>query len=177
MTEHAEQDQINSNYADWWDETVHFTKKDKWKPAVQDYFDYHDIPYSHEKFSNEFVKRIIPHVAHYDDRWKRFRRDNFNPVAHKAHKALFNMVDEEFTRLVEEAENEKKQAIEKKKQDQLEKQSEDEAVATALENSIAINRPRRNNQRSAGDSVDARSNNSSAKKNKKKSKSLEPKPG
>ena len=161
MNETAEQDQMDSHYAPWWDKTVHYATKEKWKPAVQDYFDFHQIPYNHEKFSLEFARRVIQHVAPYDERWRKFHLKSFDPQKYKAHQAFYIKVEDEYTRLVEDADVKALEAHEKKKQDQLEKQSEDEAYANALENSIANNRGRRNRQVSAGASIDARSNTSS----------------
>ena len=161
MNETNEHDQINSHYASWWDKAVHYTTREKWKPAVQDYFDFHQIPYNHEKFSLEFARRVISHVTPYDERWRKFHLKSFDPQTYKAHQAFYLMVEDEYTRLVEDADVKAQEAQEKKKQDQLEKQSEDEAYANTLEKSIANNRGKRNRQVSAGVSIDARSNTSS----------------
>jgi len=76
------------NFKDWWNESIHWKTRDKWKPALEDYLDFHNIPVTHEKFSLEFVKRIIPHVGHYDERWKRFPVSSYDPDVYNAHLAL-----------------------------------------------------------------------------------------
>ena len=95
MADTKHDQQIDSNFLEWWNEAVHYTKKDKWKPAVQDYLDFEYLEASNEKFSIELVKRIISHVSKYDDRWKRFPKDSFNTDLYKAHKAFYTMVEEE----------------------------------------------------------------------------------
>ena len=115
MTETGEQDQISSHYAEWWNKTIHYTTREKWKPAVQDYFDYHQIPYNHEKFSLEFARRVIQHVGPYDERWKKFHLKSFDPQTYKAHHAFYCMVEDEFARLVQEADVKALEAQERKK--------------------------------------------------------------
>jgi hypothetical protein len=95
MADTKHDQQIDSNFLEWWNEAVHYTKKDKWKPAVQDYLVFEYLEASNEKFSIELVKRIISHVSKYDDRWKRFPKDSFNTDLYKAHKAFYTMVEEE----------------------------------------------------------------------------------
>ena len=116
MNETNEHDQINSHYASWWDKAVHYTTREKWKPAVQDYFDFHQIPYNHEKFSLEFARRVILHVTPYDERWRKFHLKSFDPQTYKAHHAFYLMVEDEYTRLVEDADAKAQEAQEKKKQ-------------------------------------------------------------
>ena len=96
---------------------------------MEDYFEFHGIPVTHEKFSIEFVKRVIPHVGVHDERWKRFPMLSFDKDRYKAHMAMYNTIEDEFTRLIDEAEATKKEADEKKKQEQLEKISQDETFA------------------------------------------------
>ena len=61
------------------------------------------------------MKRVIPHAGLLDDRWKKFPMAHFDPVNYKAHKAICDTVEEEFTRLVKKSEDDKKEALEKKK--------------------------------------------------------------
>ena len=104
MAEANTDQQIDTHYQEWWDETIHYKIKDKWRPAVQEYFDYHAIPLTHERFSLKFVKRVIPGVGIHDDKWKRFPKNSFNPDKFKAHQAMFTMVEDEFKKLSDEAE-------------------------------------------------------------------------
>ena len=174
MEAQNEDTQISSYHRDWWDEPVHHKTRDSWKPGVERYFEFQGIPYTHEKFSLEFVKRVIPHIGVIDDRWKKFPKDCFDPHQYPAHKALHQAVEDEFERLLREHETAKKEAAEKKKADQQERESQDEAAANELQTSIALNRARRNTKNSTAGSHDGKSNSGSAQKTKKASSSAQP---
>ena len=92
MADKGNEQHITSHYKEEWDENVHYTVKNRWKPAVKDYFNFHGIPYTHEHFDIKLVKKILPHAGVYNDMWKRFPIDSFDPEKHKAHKALFDVV-------------------------------------------------------------------------------------
>lgn len=47
----------------------------KWQQAVEDYITFHDADVEHLVFGIDLVKRIIPHVAVRDARWKKFPLD------------------------------------------------------------------------------------------------------
>ena len=48
MSDTQNDQQIDSQFQEWWNDAVHWTKKDKWKPAVQDYLDFEYMKPSHE---------------------------------------------------------------------------------------------------------------------------------
>jgi len=109
MNKKQDEQQIDSNYERWWDETVHYKTKEKWKPAVEDLFDFHNIPVIHEKFSLDFVMRVIKFVARYDERWKKFPPSSFDAEKYNAHKSMYSTVEDELNRLVDEHDEKKKQ--------------------------------------------------------------------
>ena len=73
------------------------------------------------KLGVPFVKEVIPWVAMIDSRWKEFPLDSFDPEQHKAHRALYDTVADEFQRLLDDDEEAKIQAREKKNQEKLAK--------------------------------------------------------
>jgi len=99
MSSKHDQKHIDSNYQEWWDQTVNPKTMEKWKPAVQAYLDFYYLNPNNEKFSIELVKRIISHTGKYDDCWKKFPRDSFDHLTYKAHNLFYLMVEEELKAL------------------------------------------------------------------------------
>ena len=62
----------DNGYPDWWDEAPDKDTRLRWQQAVEDYVVFHDADVDHLHFSVDLVKKIIPHVAVRDDRWKKF---------------------------------------------------------------------------------------------------------
>ena len=87
----------------WWYEPT----KNKWKPVVEAYFDYHDMNFTDVKFSLDFVKLVVKHASLYDERWKKFPVNRFDPDTYKAHQAMFTVIQEEYKRLLDEEERDK----------------------------------------------------------------------
>jgi hypothetical protein len=90
---------------EWWDKRTLKADKEKWKQAVEVCLDFHNIPITHEKFSIEFVKRVVQHVPAFDNRWKKFPLNLFEPTSYKAHQAMYDTIQEEFERQTDEAQH------------------------------------------------------------------------
>ena len=164
-TERAKE-QINPSYQPWWDENVHYKIREKWKPLVETYFNYKQIPLEHEKFSIEFAKRVIQHAFMFDDKWKKFPVDCFNPDKHLAHKAMYVYIQEEFNRLLQEHEDAKKDAEEAKRLATAKEETESEEEQDEQQDSIALHKLKRAATKPKAPPVGTESTNSAGQQKK-----------
>ena len=64
---------------DWWRKTPRVKEMRTWPPAVSDLLRYNYTQIQHEKCTQEFIKRCIPHASMYDSQWKKFPIHMFDP--------------------------------------------------------------------------------------------------
>ena len=87
---------------DWWSKMPRMKEMRTWPPAVTDHLKFVYAEIQHEKCTQEFIKRCIPHAAKYDSQWRKFPVDMFDPDVYTAHRAMADIITEEFERLEEE---------------------------------------------------------------------------
>lgn len=102
--------QNDDQYPDWWDESPSKETYNDWQQSVEDYMAFHDIEIEHMKFGVDLVKRLIPHVAVHDKRWKKFPLDFYKSGTYNAHIKLYEAVNSKIISLQTKAKKLKEDA-------------------------------------------------------------------
>ena len=92
-----------NTYPIWWDEAPEQNTITFWQQAMEDYISFHDADVDQLQFGIDLVKKIIPHVAVRDPRWKKFPLTLFNTNQYDAHAKLYESIHNKFTSLKKKA--------------------------------------------------------------------------
>ena len=101
---------------DWWDEKPEPGIHARYQQGVIDYIAFHDDNVEDLKFSVDLVKRIIPHVAVRDVKWKKFPVESFRSTGvYAAHTDLYTTIYNKITSLQKAMQDAREEAEEAKR--------------------------------------------------------------
>ena len=84
--------ETDDGYPSWWDDKGTRVHKGEWTEGAEAYIELNDISVEDMEFDESQLKKMIPHIALKDKRWKQFPLKKFDKEKHNLHKALFDAV-------------------------------------------------------------------------------------
>ena len=82
----------DDGYPGWWDEKATRQHKGEWVDGAESYIDVNEVNVEDMEFNEAILKKMLPHIAAKDKRWKQFPLKRFDSERHNLHRALFDAV-------------------------------------------------------------------------------------